>query len=524
MKKDYTLNTNQENLLKSNTVRIEPIYDGLTEKNIGTGIIYKTSNEDDIHYIFTALHCLYGKRNGTKYSREHNIKEVEIYWQDENGDYERHVVNKNFIIPIHEQDLAIIIFKYDSKKLKEFIIGDINHEGYFNSYGYPQFKENDPYELVFKRKLSANNMNTFNIECESPINDEDAQNKIAGYSGAGLFYSNRSVLVGLITQISDEGGFAGSITAKKINYKLINEKLEIFNPKLEKIKHINHTVKIGLNNDGSIINYEKIIINNCELNIWRAIERLKNDIKDDWFQDPINFKFLLSKKFFYKRLEKFINNNKSYKPTSIAKHFTIPKSGYSTRPSIETSFIDRIIYQAYVDRLAENMDNILHPQIYSFRYNSGKGNSKYMYHFSIEQWKKYVYQTKFVLNKQRPYLVVADITNFFENINTTLLLDYLKSLIHDYVKEDTKEELYRIVESIGDLIKHWNDKQINSEFGIPQNRDASSFLANLFLNKIDKIMIYSNNHKYYYRYMDDIRIVCNLKRKQLKQFTIYQLL
>lgn len=521
MKKNYTLNTNQANLLKANTVRIEPIYNGLTEKNIGTGIIYKTNNEDDIHYVFTALHCLYGKRDGITYSREKDIKEVEIYWQDENGDYDRHVVSKNFIIPIHEQDLAIIIFKYDSKKLKEFIIGDINHEGYFNSYGYPQFKESDPYELVFKRKISANNMNTFNIECESPINDEDAQNKIAGYSGAGLFYSNRSVLVGLITQISDEGGFAGSIVAKKLNHTLINKELESFNPRLEKVKHINHTVKIGLNTDGSIINYEKIVINDCELNIWRAIERLKKDIKDDWFQDPINFQFLLSKKFFHKRLENFIGNNKSYKPSSLAKHFTIPKSGYSTRPSIETSFIDRIIYQAYVDRLAENMDNILHPQIYSFRYNSGKGNNKYMYHFSIEQWKKYVYQTKFVLNKERPYLVVADITNFFENINTTLLLDYLKSLIHDYVKEDTKEELYRIVESIGDLIKHWNDKQINSEFGIPQNRDASSFLANLFLNKIDKIMIYSNNHKYYYRYMDDIRIVCESKAEAIK--AIYDL-
>lgn len=84
-----------------------------------------------------------------------------------------------------------------------------------------------------------------------------------------------------------------------------------------------------------------------------------------------------------------------------------------------------------------------------------------------------------------------------------------------------KNELYKIIDSVKILIEQWNDKQVNKEFGIPQNRDASSFLANLFLNKIDKIMIYSNNHKYYYRYMDDIRIVCDSKAEAIK--AIYDL-
>ncbi|WP_177730104.1 RNA-directed DNA polymerase [Flavobacterium inviolabile] len=523
MNEESILNDNQASLLKANTVRLEPMFNGSTEKIIGTGVIYKTNNTCNTHYIFTALHCLYGKRDGAKYLNEGNLKEVAVYWQNENGDYDDYTVKSDKIIPIYEQDLAIMLIEYKSENLRELILGgDINHNGYFNSYGYPKFKQNSPYELKFKRKLSANNLNTFDIECLSSISDEEAKEKIAGYSGAGLFYSNRSVLVGLITQISDSNGFAGAIVVKKINHNLINEKISAFDSSLEYVKHINHTLKIGLKEaDGSIINYEKIIINNCELNIWRAIERLKSDLKDDWFQDPINFRFLLSKTFFYRRVEKLINENKLYKPSSLAKHFTVPKSGYSTRPAIETSFIDRIVYQAYVDRLSENLDNVLHPQVYSFRCNSGKSNHKYMFHYSIEQWKKYVYQTKSVLTEGRPFLVVADITNFFENINTTLLSEYLKSLIHDYAENSIKDELSRIVDGIGELIKEWNDKQINSEFGIPQNRDASSFLANIFLNKIDKIMIYSNNHKYYYRYMDDIRIVCESKAEAVK--AIYDL-
>lgn len=522
MSKQNILNNNQEQLLKSNTVRIEPFFNGSTKKIFGTGVIYKTNNIGNIHYIFTSLHCLYGERTGTTYLNEKDLKEVVILWENEHGDYDEYVIENDKIIPIHDQDLAIIIIEYNSNKLREVVIGDINHIGYFNSYGFPQFKQNSPHELTFKRKLSAGNTNTFNVECLSNISDEDSKTKIAGYSGAGLFYNNRSVLVGLITQISDSNGFAGSIVATKLDYKLLNERISAYDNSLEHVKHVNHTFKIGLKeSDGSIINYEKIRINNCDLNIWRAIERLKNDIKDDWFQDPINFKFLLSKKFFYHRIKDLIDKDNIYDPSSFAKHFTVPKSGYSTRPAIETSFIDRIIYQAYVDKLSENLDYILHPQIYSFRYNSGKGNHRYMFHYSIEQWKKYVYQTKAVLTFEKPFLVVADITNFFENINTKLLLKYLKNLIHDNAEKNLKEELYRVVDGIGQLIKQWNDKQINSEFGIPQNRDASSFLANLFLNKIDRIMIYSNNHKNYYRYMDDVRIVCETKAEAIK--AIYDL-
>ncbi len=239
------------------------------------------------------------------------------------------------------------------------------------------------------------------------------------------------------------------------------------------------------------------------------------------FQDPLNFRFLLSKRFFYERIKENLNDSTvPYKPTCLAKHFTIPKAGFSTRPSTEVSFIDRIIYQAYVDKLAEDLDINLSNQVYSFRYNSGRGSDKYFFHYSIEQWKKYIYQTKSVLNEDKPFLVVADITNFFENINISLLKKHLHNFI-DYTEHIEKKELKTIVENLGTLIESWNEKQVNKEFGIPQNREASSFLANLFLNSIDNEMINSRGHIYYYRYMDDIRIVCSTKFEARK--AIYDL-
>lgn len=528
---EYTLNDHQEKVLKANTVRLEPNFAGTTKSIKGTGVIYKTVDNGGVHYIFTALHCLFGKRKVDVFEDESSFKSVQVFRQIEDGSYEEYSISKENIIAFKDQDLAIILFNIEKPSvtglflnvdnLVQIVVGKTTHKGYFNSYGYPYFKGNDPHELLFKYKLSAHNTDIINIECKTDISAEESKQKISGYSGAGLFQSNKAVLSGIITQISDENGFASSIVAKKIDVDLINLALKERDENLCQVECIDDTAKITLEEDGSLINYERIIINGCELNIWRALKRLRQDLKDDWFQDPLNFKFLLSKKTFYNRVKGYIGKSNVYIPTAAAKHFTVPKSGFSTRPTIETSFIDRVIYQAYADKLAEKLDFILHRQIYSFRYNSGKNSEKYMYHYSIEQWKKYVFQTKSVLNEEVPYLVVADITNFFENINTKLLLDYLESLVHDYCQKSEADELYKIINSVGQLITKWNEKQVNSEFGIPQNRDASSFLANLYLNKIDQIMIYSNSHQHYYRYMDDIRIVCKTKAEAIK--AIYDL-
>ena len=79
----------------------------------------------------------------------------------------------------------------------------------------------------------------------------------------------------------------------------------------------------------------------------------------------------------------------------------------------------------------------------------------------------------------------------------------------------------KIDEYIGALIsllKRWSPDGFR---GIPQNQDASSFLGNVYLSYIDKCML---SLKYnYFRYMDDIRIVCKdefAARKALKNLII----
>lgn len=52
-----------------------------------------------------------------------------------------------------------------------------------------------------------------------------------------------------------------------------------------------------------------ITIKGLSLDIDKAIKRVKLDIKDDWFQDPLKYEDFLNSDFIMKKLEKY--NNKA---------------------------------------------------------------------------------------------------------------------------------------------------------------------------------------------------------------------
>ena len=71
------------------------------------------------------------------------------------------------------------------------------------------------------------------------------------------------------------------------------------------------------------------------------------------------------------------------------------------------------------------------------------------------------------------------------------------------------------MDAIVNCLKAWS---YSKSHGLPQNRDISSFLANMYMRPVDSYMIGEGYD--YYRYMDDIRIICSDKydaRKALKQ-------
>lgn len=264
------------------------------------------------------------------------------------------------------------------------------------------------------------------------------------------------------------------------------------------------------------IDLSKVKIGGIEYNLDIALKRLKQDLRDDWFPDFLEFRDVFENKiYFLEQLKKYTESNELYEP-SPALHFDIPKPGYTIRYSSETNIIDRLIYQACVDFIAPELDKIHSASIYSHRVNSDWGN-KYFFRYAVDEWNKFLSDTKIELDKEEnEVLLITDLSNYYESISIKDLNNILNFQIENLtIDQKRKKDFKKVSSQLNRLLSNWC--QPDTKRGIPQNRDASSFLSNIFLNPVDDIMIKSGYK--YFRYMDDIRIVCKNKfegRKALK--------
>lgn len=264
------------------------------------------------------------------------------------------------------------------------------------------------------------------------------------------------------------------------------------------------------------IDFSKVKIGGVEYNLEIALKRLKQDLRDDWFPDFLEFQDILDNKtYFLNQLKPYTETYDLYEP-SPALHFDIPKPGYTVRYSSETNIIDRLIYQACVDFIAPELDKIHTAAVYSHRVNSDWGN-KYFFKYAVEEWNKFLSDTKIELDKEEnEVLLITDLSNYYESISIKDLINTLNFQIENLnIEPEKKIEFKKVSSQLHKLLYNWC--QPDTKRGIPQNRDASSFLSNIFLNPVDDIMVKSGYK--YYRYMDDIRIVCKNKfdgRKALK--------
>ena len=244
----------------------------------------------------------------------------------------------------------------------------------------------------------------------------------------------------------------------------------------------------------------------------RLIERyLQNDLDDDWFQDPIRYSDFISLE---NEIEVITANAQSnlgkYKPIKRDLFF-VPKPNFTLRYSLETDYYERWLYFFLVLPLIRKFDSLLPHQVFSHRYN--EFDSRYLFHNSIQQWEKFEGIVRY--RSKEKNIVEADIQNYYENIS----IDYLRKDLESCLQATASSlaEMKEMLESINCLYSCLIEWSYDSKRGIPQNRDCSSFLANIYMLSIDNAMLSMGFD--YYRYMDDIKIVCDDKfmaRRALK--------
>jgi hypothetical protein len=235
-----------------------------------------------------------------------------------------------------------------------------------------------------------------------------------------------------------------------------------------------------------------------DVNAAHVLHHLRKDLKDDWFPDPLHYSDCLTIAFMKERLADLQNDSiKGFQATGCVVR-DVPKKGGALRYSLETPIIDRFVYQALVEELARPLDALQSSRVFSHRYQSG--DRKEFFKPAVPQWS--LFKDAVRDRGSRSWVVEADLQNFYESITLstlrTVLLEGIGAASGDF---RDKSRMRYAAEMLLTLLPVWC---YAPSHGLPQNRDASSFLANQYMRPVDLEMTHHNWE--YFRYMDDIRI------------------
>lgn len=239
------------------------------------------------------------------------------------------------------------------------------------------------------------------------------------------------------------------------------------------------------------------------INIRATLKHLRQDMKDDWFYDAVRYEDLLSNgKNLHEILSQTLEiNHGEYKPGHKAL-YDVPKRALGLRYTLELDFYDRFMYQAICTYLTPYFDPLLSNRVFSHRYNK-YGKEKYLFKPRIELWNTFENISHLALVDDKT-LLVTDLLNYFEQISVDAIENAFIGMISDIGASGAeKNNIRSAVSTLKTLLHKWC---YSERHGLPQNRDASSFIANVVLDIVDKSM--ADKGYDYFRYVDDIRIIC----------------
>jgi hypothetical protein len=231
---------------------------------------------------------------------------------------------------------------------------------------------------------------------------------------------------------------------------------------------------------------------------------MSQDMRDDWFTDALEHRDLLNHPDALMEIvaDLVTEGNGRYEGTKRT-ICDIPKKGLGIRYSLETDFYDRFVYQAICTYLIPYFDPLLSPRVLSHRFNKRRAAEKYLFKNRIDLWHTFEGVTYTGISSGQS-LLATDLINYFENISVESIKSSFEGLL-PYVQADGREKVLirNAINTLCDLLQKWG---YSDKHGLPQNRDPSAFIANIVLNTVDKKMVEMGHD--YYRYVDDIRIIC----------------
>jgi hypothetical protein len=257
--------------------------------------------------------------------------------------------------------------------------------------------------------------------------------------------------------------------------------------------------------DGLKVDQMEIDLGTLRLDARLLIKRLQNDLNDDWFPDPIKYADLLAGDALATQIsQNFEANQGEYRP-SKSTLFNVPKPNFTLRYGLETGLADRALYHGLTSFIIPFFDPLIPWNVFNHRYNNIRSDTKHTFRQGTTAWQDFIGATKSALTPGA-WLLSTDVANCFEHIDVAQLKKQLLALLSNVSATAPEKSLIRAhIDVLFGCMQAWC---YDSDHGLPQNRDASSFLANVYFFPVDLGISSHGFGDRYFRYMDDIKIVC----------------
>jgi len=204
-------------------------------------------------------------------------------------------------------------------------------------------------------------------------------------------------------------------------------------------------------------------------------------------------------------------DNNRYKTESLIE-IDVPKQNYILRPAARPCLVDWVIYNAIVNYIGSVIYKNIPQNSFSFNRFRDKYKNKSKYK-SIDYWLEFEDKARELSESNKfSYMLVTDITSFFEHISLNIIGDRLKRLSND------SDYISAVNYLINNMLNKWTENNKIKNFGLPQGPTASTILADIYLYSLDKAM--DKDKIKFIRYMDDFRIFAKNKNELKKHMIV----
>lgn len=469
---------------KYNSCRIDVKVGGLEAK--ASGFIYRTKPGCDYDYVITAKHTFQEEQEKPNVNKLSEL-EIRVLAEDDSlfsipFDIKR---REKDILFFDDYDLTIIkIQKQTLPKVKRVAVKhltELSRNNTLESNSY--LKINRSENTVLEYRIKDKERGLLQIEHVKDIKNYD------GTSGSGIYCREEPYLVGVLKCYRLPGFEQEELQVAPVDWDRVNE---LLHKKGWTRLNRGNARNTRITEEREVIDIREICIDKAYLNMEEAVRKLRHDLTDDWYFDPLHYIDMCNTDFV---LDYFSSSQhrQSYQPERM-EVFYLPKKSFVLRKAMVGTFVDRLVYTSIVNAIGATIDSHLSRFVFSARYNRSSHDNDGLIVNGVEQWTKMNYLIEsWVKDATDGCLVRLDLLNYYDTINKQMLIRLLKEIVVDENEKACVVLLERLMKGFA---------KDDEGHGIPQNCDASSLLATFYASHVDEFV--QSKALHYCRFMDDM--------------------